>query len=138
MDSVIFSPPAHTHKEDEDGFNMFCEFLQADKCVLTVCRQVVDQRGQEGNEHAGDDDVDHIEERFASDDQVEGDVLMLVALHGNVFVGVSLCGSVDDLPLTILCWSSAQEKTQSSDTSKHFQLQFRFMTLSVCLELQPV
>lgn len=77
--------------------------VQVDKCALTVCRQVVDQQGQEGDEHAGDDDVDHVEQRFASDHQVEGDVLVLVALHGNVFVGVSLGRSVDDLPLTILC-----------------------------------
>lgn len=80
--------------------------VQVDKCALTVCRQVVDQQGQEGDEHAGDDDVDHVEERLASDHQVEGDVLVLVALHGNVFVGVSLGRSVDDLPLTVLCGPS--------------------------------
>lgn len=78
---------------------------QVGRRALTVCGQVVDQQGQEGDEHAGDDDVDHVEERFASDDQVEGDVLVLVALHGNVFVGVSLGGPVDDLPLTVLCAS---------------------------------
>lgn len=81
--------------------------------ALTICRQVVDQQGQEGDEHAGDDDVDHIEERFASDDQVEGDVLVLVALHGNVFVGVSLGGSVNDLPLTVLCRSQPADKARA-------------------------
>lgn len=88
-----------------------------DRRALTVGRQVVDQQGQEGDEHAGDDDVDHIEERFASDDQVEGDVLVLVALHGNVLVGVSLGGPVNDLPLTVLCRSPAKKQTQSLDTN---------------------
>lgn len=72
-------------------------------CALTVSGQVVDERGQEGDEHTGDDDVDDVEERFAFDDQVEGDVLVLVALHGNVLVGVLLGWPVDDLPLAIFC-----------------------------------
>lgn len=71
--------------------------------LLTVCRQVVDQAGQKGDEHAGDDDVNDVEERFPFNDQVEGDVLVLVALHGNVLVGVFLGWPVDDLPLTVLC-----------------------------------
>lgn len=71
--------------------------------VLTVSGQVVDERGQEGDEHTGDDDVDDVEERFAFDDQVKGDVLVLVALHGNVFVSVSFRGPVDDLPLAVFC-----------------------------------
>lgn len=99
---VVIVKRSQTVNLPDAGFNTFWDF------ALTVCGQVVDQRGQEGDEHAGDDDVDHVEERFASDDQVEGDVLMLVALHGNVFVGVSLGGSVDDLPLTILCWSKPE------------------------------
>lgn len=34
---------------------------------------------------------------------------MLVALHGNVLVGVSLGGSVDDLPLAVLCGHRGRE-----------------------------
>lgn len=90
--------------------SLFSEHHQVNQGALTVCRQVVDQQSQEGDEHAGDDDVDHVEERLAFDDQVEGDVLVLVALHGNVFVDVSLCGPVDDLPLTILCQSPAKKQ----------------------------
>lgn len=70
--------------------------------ALTVGGQVVDQRGQEGDEHAGDDDVDDVEERLALDDEVEGDVLVLVALHGDVLVGVPLGRPVFDLPLAVL------------------------------------
>lgn len=81
--------------------------------ALTVSRQVVDKRGQEGDEHTGDDDVDDVEEGFAFDDQVEGDVLVLVALHGNVLVGVSLSRSVDDLPLAVLCRKAARKKNNS-------------------------
>lgn len=35
---------------------------------------------------------------------------MLVALHGNVFVGVPLGRPVDDLPLTVLCRTTSQEE----------------------------
>lgn len=84
------------------------------KCALTVSGQVVDERGEEGDEHTGDDDVDDVEQRFAFDDQVEGDVLVLVALHGNVLVGVSLGRPVDDLPLAVLC-RGKQHRGQEAD-----------------------
>lgn len=72
-------------------------------CGLTVRRQEVDQRRQEGDEHTGDDDVDDVEQRLAFDDEVEGDVLVLVAVHRDALVDVSSGGSVDDLPLAIFC-----------------------------------
>ncbi len=84
--------------------------LSGCKRALTVSGQVVDERGEEGDEHAGDDDVDDVEERLALDDQVEGDVLVLVALHGNVLVGVSLGRPVDDLPLAVLCGKAAKNR----------------------------
>lgn len=68
---------------------------------LTVCRQVVDQWSEEGDEHTGDDDVDDVEQRFAFDDQVEGDVLVLVAVHRDVLVDVSFGRTVNDFPLAI-------------------------------------
>lgn len=73
------------------------------KRALTVSGQVVDEAGQEGDEHTGNDDVDNVEQRFAFDDQVEGDVLVLVAVHGDVLVDVSLGRPVDDLPLAVFC-----------------------------------
>ena len=70
--------------------------------LLTVGGQVVDERGQEGDEHTGDDDVDDVEEGLPLDDQVEGDVLVLVALHGDVLVGVPPGRTVHHLPLAVL------------------------------------
>lgn len=116
MDSVIFSPPTHADNI-QPIFSEQQQHQQLDQGALTVCRQVVDQQGQEGDEHARDDDVDHVEERFASNDKVEGDVLVLVALHGNVFVGVSLGWPVNDLPLAVLCRSPAKKQSQSLDTN---------------------
>lgn len=83
------------------------------KCALTVSGQVVDERGQEGDEHTGYDDVDDVEERLAFDDQVKGDILVLIALHGNVLVGVSLGRTVNDLPLTILCRQRERNRMRS-------------------------
>lgn len=101
MDSVIFSPPKHKHTLQHKA-NKSPDSGSGRVRSLTVSGQVVDERGQEGDEDTGDDDVDDVEERFAFDDQVEGDVLVLVALHGDVFVGVPLGWTVDDLPLAIL------------------------------------
>lgn len=68
---------------------------------LTVCRQVVHQRGQEGDEPTGNDHVDDVEQRLAFDDEVEGDVLVFVAVHRDALVDVSSGRSVNDLPFTI-------------------------------------
>jgi len=70
---------------------------------LTVSGQVEDKDGHEGNEDAGCDDVDDIEERLALDDEVEGDVLVLTALRGVVRVDVLAGRAVDDFPFTVLC-----------------------------------
>lgn len=86
--------------------------------ALTVSRQVVDQRGQEGDEHAGDDDVDDVEERLALDDQVEGDVLVLVALGGDVPVGVPLGRPVHNLPLAVLCQAQSHKRPAVNTTGK--------------------
>lgn len=94
-------------------------FFWGGKCALTVSGQVVDEQGQEGDEHTGDDDVDDVEERFAFDDQVEGDVLVLVALHGNVLVGVFLGRPVDDLPLTVLCWKAARNNAEDKKQTQN-------------------
>lgn len=109
MDNVIFSPPAHKHTQQNQPTLTDRELLcvvELNRWTLTVGRQVVDERGQEGDEHTGNDDVDYVEQRLAFNDQVEGDVLVLVALHGDVFVGVSPGRTVDDLPLTVLCQHS--------------------------------
>lgn len=84
--------------------------------ALTVSWKVVDQRGQEGDEDAGNDDVDDVEERLALDDQVEGDVLVLVALHGNVLVGVFLGWPMDDLPLSVLCGQQRRKTFKPTDS----------------------
>lgn len=77
---------------------------------LTVRRQEVDKRGQEGDEHAWDDDVYDVEQRLAFYDKVKGDILMLVALHWNVLISVSPGRLVNNLPLTIFCIKRERER----------------------------
>lgn len=73
---------------------------------LTVSRQVEDKDGHEGNEDAGCDDVDDVEEWLALDDEVEGDVLVLAALSGVAGVDVLAGRAVDDFPFAIFCWDT--------------------------------
>ncbi len=42
--------------------------------LAAVRRQVEDQDGQRGDEHAGDDQVDGVEQRLALDDEVVGQI----------------------------------------------------------------
>lgn len=69
---------------------------------LTVAWQVEDQVDHEGDEHAGYQDVDDVEERLAADDEVEGDVLVVGAVHRDVGVHIDLGGPVDYLPFPVL------------------------------------
>lgn len=69
---------------------------------LTVAWQVEDQVDHEGDEHTGDQDVDDVEERFAADDEVEGDVLVVGAVHRDTGVHIDLSCPVDYLPFTVL------------------------------------
>lgn len=69
---------------------------------LTVAWQVEDQVDHEGDEHTGYQDVDDIEERLAADDEVEGDVLVVGAVHRDTGVHIELGCPVHYLPLTVL------------------------------------
>ena len=69
---------------------------------LTVARQVEDQVDHEGDEHAGYQDVDDVEERLAADDEVEGDVLVVGAVHRDTRVHVEFGCPVHYLPLSVL------------------------------------
>lgn len=70
---------------------------------LTVAWQVEDQVDHEGDEHAGYQDVDDVEERFAANDEVEGDVLVVDAVHRDAGVHIDLGCPVYYLPFTVLC-----------------------------------
>lgn len=59
--------------------------------------EVEDKDGQNGDENAGDDDVDDVEQRLSSDHQVEGDVLIEGVCRDCVLTG----RAVTDLPLPI-------------------------------------
>lgn len=90
---------------------------------LTVSGQVEDKDGHEGNEDAGCDNIDDIEEWFALDDEVEGDVLVLTALRGVVRVDVLAGWAVDDFPFSIFCrgtwdrtWNGGPPPCPSSPT----------------------
>jgi len=76
---------------------------------LTVCRQVVDERGQERDEHAGNDYVHNVEQRFASNDKVKCDILVLVAFHWYAFINVSPGRLVNNFPLAIFCKKGDRE-----------------------------
>lgn len=69
---------------------------------LTVAWQVEDQVDHEGDEHTGYQDVDDVEERLAADDEVEGDVLVVGAVHWDTGVHVDLGCPVNYFPLTVL------------------------------------
>lgn len=70
---------------------------------LTVGGQVEDEDDHEGDEDAGCDDIDDVEERLALDDEVEGDVLVLAGVQGNVRVDVLAGWAMDDFLFPILC-----------------------------------
>lgn len=76
---------------------------QAGGGELTVSRQVEDQVDHEGDEHAGHQDVDDVEEWLAADDEVEGNVLALGAVQRGAGVHVDPGRPVHYLPLAILC-----------------------------------
>lgn len=60
-------------------------------CYLlpAVGRQVESEHGEEGDAHAGDDDVDCVEESFSPHGDVEGDVqVRLVTACVELFVSV--------------------------------------------------
>lgn len=76
---------------------------------LTVCRQVVDERGQERDENAGNDYIHDVEQRFASNDKVKCNILVLVAFHRDVFINVSPGRLVNNFPLTIFCKKGDRE-----------------------------
>lgn len=69
---------------------------------LTVGRQVEDQVDHEGDEHAGHQDVDDVEEGLAADDEVEGDVLAAWTVQWDTEVHVDPGWPVHYLPLPIL------------------------------------
>ena len=58
--------------------------------------QVEVEDGDDGDEDAGDDDVEDVVQRLPLDDQVEGDVLVQVVTH------VLLAGLVTNVPLAAL------------------------------------
>ena len=69
--------------------------------LAAVGRQVEDQHGEEGDEQAGDDEVDGVEEGQAADVEGVGDVR--VDLHAAVVLDVVLVARrVYDLPLAAL------------------------------------
>lgn len=75
----------------------------AGRALLTVSRQVKDQVDHEGDEHAGDQNVDDVEEGLAADDEVEGDILVAGAVQRDTGVQVDPGWPVNDLPLPVLC-----------------------------------
>lgn len=70
---------------------------------LTLGRQEVDQDNQGGDQHAGDDDVDDVEEGLALDDEEVVDLRVAGRLRAG-HQGQALAGwAVPDGPLAILC-----------------------------------
>lgn len=69
---------------------------------LTVGRQVEDQVDHEGDEHAGHQDVDDVEEGLAANDEVEGDILVAGAVQRGAGVHVDPGRPVHYLPLSVL------------------------------------
>lgn len=69
---------------------------------LTVSRQVEDQVDHEGDEHAGHQDVDDVEEWLATDDEVEGDILVAGTVYWGTGVHVDPGWPVHYLPLPVL------------------------------------
>ena len=83
------------HSEGEEDRNAQGDLLAA------VRREVEDEDREEGDEEAGDDEVDGVEERQAADVEGVGDVR--VDLLAAVVLDVVLISwSVDDLPLSTL------------------------------------
>lgn len=67
-------------------------------CVVTsVRRQVEVKDGDDGDEDAGDDDVDDVVQRLPLDDQVEGHFFVQVIVH------VLPAWFMSDVPLSTLC-----------------------------------
>lgn len=69
---------------------------------LTVAWQVEDQVDHEGDEDTGYQDVDDVEKRLATDDEVEGDILVVGAVYWDTGVHIELGCPVHYLPLTVL------------------------------------
>lgn len=69
---------------------------------LTVGWQVEDQVDHEGDEHAGHQDIDDVEEWLSANDEVEGNVLVVGAVQRGTGVHVDLGWPVHYLPLPIL------------------------------------
>lgn len=69
---------------------------------LTVAWQIEDQVDHKRDKHAGNQDVNDVEEWLAADDEVEGDVLVAGAVHRDTGVHITLGCPVYYLPLTIL------------------------------------
>lgn len=69
---------------------------------LTVGRQVEDQVDHEGDEDAGHQDVDDVEEGLAAYDEVEGDILVVGTVQRDTGVHVDLGRPVHYLPLPVL------------------------------------
>lgn len=65
----------------------------------SIRREVEDKDGQDGDQDAGDDDVDEVEEGLAPDDEVERDVLVQRVSWEGVLAG----RLVPDFPLPIFC-----------------------------------
>lgn len=66
-------------------------------CLYTCIRRQVEVKdGDDGDEDAGEDDVQHVVQRLPLDDQVEGHVLVLIVVH------VLPARPVSDVPLASL------------------------------------
>lgn len=84
------------------GLGRGCQGAREWGTRLTVARQVEDQVDHEGDEHAGYQDVDDVEERLAADDEVEGDILVAGAVHRDTGVHIDPGWPVHYLPLSVL------------------------------------
>lgn len=87
-------------EQQEDGERQQHGDAQRD-LLAAVWWQVEDQDGQAGDEQAGDDEVDGVEQRQAADHEVVGDVGVDL-VTAVVFLGVVGSYSVDDCPFSTL------------------------------------
>lgn len=69
----------------------------------TLGRKKVDEDGDRGDEHAGSDDVDDIEEGLALDEQVEHHLLVARLLRWCYRIQQHLGWPVPDGPFPVLC-----------------------------------
>jgi len=88
------------YEQQEDGERQQHGDAQRD-FLTAVWRQVENQDGEAGDEQAGDDEVDGVEQRQTADDKVVGDVWVNF-VAAVVFLGVVGAHSIDNRPLSAL------------------------------------